>query len=150
MASINSQKIIPFLWFEKDGKEAAEYYTGIFPDSRIIEESPMVTTFELCGHKFSILAAGPHHPFNDAVSFYVDCKDQEEVDYYWDRLVGDGGEESMCGWLRDKHGVRWQIVPEALARLGNDPDPDKSKKVWDAMMKMKKIIVQDLEAAYNS
>ena len=150
MASANSQKITPFLWFEKDGKEAAQYYVSVFPDSKIISEAPMVTTFALCGQQFSILAAGPHDPFNDAVSFYVDCKDQDEVDYYWGKLIADGGEESKCGWLRDKYGVRWQIIPEVLIRLTKDPDPEKSKRVWDAMMKMKKIIVKDLEEAYHS
>ena len=150
MASFNPQKITPFLWFESNGLEAAEYYTSIFPDSKIINESPMVTTFELFGQRFSILSAGAHDEFNDAVSFYIDCKDQKEVDYYWDRFITDGGEESMCGWLKDKYGVRWQVIPEALGRLGSDTDPEKSKKVWDAMMKMKKIIVKDLEAAYNS
>ena len=150
MTVITSQKITPYLWFESNGLEAAEYYTSIFPDSRIVSRSPMVTTFEICGQRFSILTAGPHDAFNDAVSFYIDCKNQEEVDYYWDKFISDGGEESMCGWLKDKYGVRWQIIPEALIRLGNDSDPVKSKKVWDTMMRMKKIIVQDIEAAYNS
>ena len=150
MALVNAQKITPYLWFESNGLEAAEYYTRIFPESKIIKVSPIVTTFELFGQRFSILAAGPHDEFNDAVSFYIDCKDQKEVDYYWDRFITDGGEESMCGWLKDKYGVRWQIIPEALERLSGDADPEKSKKIWDAMMKMKKIIVKDLEAAYNS
>lgn len=143
-------KITPYLWFESNGREAAQYYINIFPDSGLLSTSPMVTTFELCGQRFSILAAGPHDPFNDAVSFFVDCKDQEEVDYYWNKFIEDGGKESMCGWLQDKFGVRWQIIPEALIRLTNDADPEKSKKVFDAMLKMKKIIVNELEKAYRS
>jgi predicted 3-demethylubiquinone-9 3-methyltransferase (glyoxalase superfamily) len=150
MAAIKKQKITPFLWFESGGQEGAEYYTGIFPDSRIISKAPMITTFELCSQRFCILEAGPHDVFNDAVSFYVDCKDQEEVDYYWNTFISDGGEESMCGWLQDKYGVRWQIIPESLIRLSGDSDPVKAKKVVDAMLKMKKIIVADLEQAYNS
>ena len=150
MKSTNLQKITPYLWFESNGLEAAEYYTSIFPDSRIVNEAPMVTTFQLCGQVFSILAAGPHDEFNDSILFFIDCKDQEEVDYYWNRFIADGGKESMCGWLQDKYGVRWQIIPEKLMKLSHDPDPIKSKKMFDAMMKMKKIIVQDLETAYNS
>lgn len=143
------QKITPFLWFESKGKEAAKYYTGIFPDSKIVSEAPMVTTFELSGQRFAILEAGPHDPFNDAVSFFVDCKDQDEVDHYWNTFINDGGKESMCGWLQDKYGVRWQIVPEALMKLTSGPDKEKSKRVFDAMLKMRKIIVKDLEEAYN-
>ncbi len=150
MAKIRDQKITPFLWFERHGPEGAEYYTSIFPDSRVTSKAPMVTTFELCGQQFSILEAGPHHPFNDAISFSVDCKNQEEIDYYWNTFINDGGKESMCGWLQDKYGVRWQIIPEALTRLTGDPDPIKAKKVVDAMLKMRKIVVADLEEAYNS
>lgn len=150
MAKINQQKITPFLWFEKDGADAAEYYISVFPESKLISKTPLVTTFQLFGQSFSILEAGPHNPFNDSVSFYIDCKDQEEVDYYWNRFIKDGGKESMCGWLQDKYGIRWQIIPEALIRLSNDTDSSKSKKVVDAMMKMKKIIVSDLEEAYYS
>lgn len=150
MASIHTQKITPFLWFKSNGLEAAEYYTSVFPDSKIVSRSPMVTSFELCGQRFSILEAGPHDPFNDAVSFYVDCKDQDEVDYYWNKFIDDGGKESMCGWLQDKYGLRWQIIPKALIRLMSDPDPEKAKRVADAMLKMKKIIISDLEEAYKS
>lgn len=150
MAHIEIQKITPFLWFENNGQEGAEYYVSLFPESKIISKTPLVTTFELCGLKMSILEAGPHHPFNDAVSFYVNCKNQEEVDYYWHRFIRDGGEQSMCGWLQDKYGVRWQIIPETLITLTNDPDPVKAKKVIDAMMKMRKIDIAELERAYNS
>lgn len=150
MAKINHPKITPFLWFETNGREGAEYYTNIFPDSRIISQVPMVTTFELCNQRFSILEAGPHDAFNDAISFYVDCKDQEEVDYYWNTFINDGGKASMCGWLQDKYGVRWQIIPEILIRLSNDPNAEKAKKVVNAMMKMSKIIVAELEDAYQN
>ena len=149
MAEIKSPMITPFLWFEKDGAQGAEYYTSIFPNSKILSISPMVTTFMLDGLRMSILEAGPHHPFNDAVSFFVNCKDQEEVDYFYDRFLADGGKASMCGWLEDKYGVRWQIIPEALMRLSGDPDQAKAKRVINAMLKMKKIIVQDLEEAYS-
>ncbi|MCB0664009.1 MAG: VOC family protein [Saprospiraceae bacterium] len=150
MATLQKQKITPFLWFEKGGKEAATYYSGIFPDSKVLSSTPMVTTFQLCGQQFSILEAGPHHPFNDAISFYVHCVDQAEVDYYWNTFIHDGGTESMCGWLQDKYGVRWQIIPDALIQLTNDTDPTRAKRVIDAMLKMRKIVVADLEAAYNN
>jgi predicted 3-demethylubiquinone-9 3-methyltransferase (glyoxalase superfamily) len=149
MAIISTQKITPFLWFESRGAEGAEYYTTIFPDSAIVSKAPMVTIFTLCNQQFAILEAGPHDQFNDSVSFYVDCQNQEEVDYYWDRFINDGGEESMCGWLQDKFGVRWQIIPRALITLMGDPDPQKSKRVMEAMLKMTRIIVADLENAYN-
>lgn len=145
-----SPKITPFLWFESQAKEAAEYYVGIFPDSRIVSENPFVVTFEICGQRFSTLNGGPHDQFNDAVSFMVDCKDQQEVDHYWNRLIADGGRESMCGWLKDKYGVAWQIVPEALPRLINHPDRARAQKAIDAMLKMRKIVVAELEAAFDS
>ncbi|HPJ54351.1 MAG TPA: VOC family protein, partial [Flavobacteriales bacterium] len=88
-------------------------------------------------------------PFNDAISFYVDCRDQEEVDRYWDRFIDDGGTESMCGWLQDRYGVRWQLIPQALIRLTNDPDPARAKRVVGAMLRMKRIVVRDLEQAYK-
>lgn len=150
MSKIKSTKITPFLWFEKNGEEGARYYVSIFPDSKIISTSPLVTTFEICNLRFSILAAGPHHEFNDAVSFYVSCSNQEEVDYYWNKFISDGGKESMCGWLQDKYGVRWQIIPDTLIELSNDSNPEKAKKVIDAMLKMRKIVIADLLTAYNS
>ena len=149
MAIVNTAKITPFLWFEKDGREAAEYYTSIFPGSRILSDNGMVTNFELSGQRMAILTAGPHLPFNDAISFYVDCRDQEEVDRYWDRFIDDGGTESMCGWLQDRYGVRWQLIPQALIRLTNDPDPARAKRVVGAMLRMKRIVVRDLEQAYK-
>lgn len=144
---MKAQKITPFLWFEENGLEAARYYMSVFPDAQLLAETPMVTTFELCGQRFSIMEAGPHDPFNDAISFFITCKDQSEVDYYWDRFITDGGKASQCGWLQDKYGVRWQIIPDILVKLTSDADAKKAGNVFNAMMKMKKIIVSELEEA---
>jgi predicted 3-demethylubiquinone-9 3-methyltransferase (glyoxalase superfamily) len=141
------QKIKTFLWFDKQAEEAANFYVSIFRNSRIVSVSPMVVTFELEGQRFMALNGGPHFHFNEAISLFVDCETQEEVDEYWTRLTA-GGSESQCGWLKDKYGLSWQIVPRALARLMGDPDPVKSKRVFDAMMKMKKIDVAALERAH--
>jgi predicted 3-demethylubiquinone-9 3-methyltransferase (glyoxalase superfamily) len=148
MASI--QKITPFLWFESQGQEAAAYYVSVFPEAKIIDSNPLVTTFELFGQRFATLNGGPHHQFNDSISLMIDCKDQAEVDYYWDKFITDGGKESQCGWLKDKYGLSWQIVPEALPKLMMHPDQEKAGKAMQAMLKMRKIVVAELEAAFNS
>lgn len=142
------QKIRPYLWFESGGREAAEYYISIFPKSKIIRENEFVVTFELNGQNFSIMNRGSKGKFNDSVSFYVTCKDQKEVDKYWDRFLKDGGEELQSGWIKDKYGVVWQIIPSAFTRMINHPDIDKARRVMDAASKMKKIIVKDLEKAF--
>ena len=145
--------ITPCLWFEKDGLEAAKFYASIFPDSKLIDpvdpDAPaqFMVTFELQGQRIMILNGGPHFTLSPAISLFVTCKDQAEVDRYWSALL-DGGEESRCGWLTDRYGVSWQIIPEALGRLMSDPDREKSQRVYDAMMGMNKIIVADLESAY--
>lgn len=145
------QKISPFLWFDNQAAEAAEFYTSIFKDSKIISKSPapdgsfMSVTFELEGVEFMALNAGPQFKFNESISFFVRCEDQEEVDYYWEKLTAGGGKESQCGWLKDKYGLSWQIIPDALDELLSDPDHEKSNYALQAMLKMKKIIVKDLQ-----
>ena len=143
------KKITPFLWFDTQAEEAMNYYISIFKNSKVIVTSPQMVQFELDGQEFIGLNAGPQFKFNEAVSFFVNCENQKEVDEYWNKLVGDGGEESMCGWCKDKFGLWWQIVPKQLGELMGDPDQAKAQRTVQAMLKMKKIIVADLEKAYN-
>ena len=149
------KKITPFLWFDTQAEEAMNFYVSLFKNSKVnnISRGPdgraFIVSFELDGQEFMGLNAGPQFKFNEAVSMYVDCKDQAEVDFFWNAFTADGGEESMCGWCKDKYGLWWQIVPKQLGELMGDPDPEKSKRVTDAMLKMQKIIVADLEKAYN-
>ena len=142
------KKITPFLWFENQAEEAAKFYCAVFKNSRIISSNPMIVTFELEGEKFIALNGGPQFKFTEAVSFLVDCDTQEEVDYYWNKLC-DGGEESQCGWLKDKYGLSWQIIPSILGKLMGDPDPAKSQRVMNAMLQMKKIDIAKLKEAYD-
>jgi predicted 3-demethylubiquinone-9 3-methyltransferase (glyoxalase superfamily) len=154
------QKITTFLWFDNQAEEAATHYTSIFDDSRIVnvqrygQAGPgeagtvMTVTFELAGQQFSALNGGPQFTFNEAISLYVDCTTQEEVDELWAKLA-DGGEEGPCGWLKDKFGVSWQIVPRTLTDLLSDPDPVKAERVMKAMFGMKKIDIQGLVDAYE-
>jgi predicted 3-demethylubiquinone-9 3-methyltransferase (glyoxalase superfamily) len=151
-------KITPCLWFDTEGEEAANFYTSVFPNSRIVEiahydeGSPrpagtvMTVAFELNGQSFTALNGGPDFKFNEAVSLQIDCKDQEEVDRYWSRL-SEGGEEGPCGWLKDKYGLWWQVVPTRLFELLRDPDREKSQRVTQALLKMKKIQIDELEQA---
>jgi predicted 3-demethylubiquinone-9 3-methyltransferase (glyoxalase superfamily) len=152
------QKITPFLWFDTQAEEAARFYASIFPDSRILNTarygdagpgpkgSVMTVEFQLDGQRMIALNGGPVFKFTEAISLVVDCKDQKEVDHYWSRLL-QGGQESMCGWLKDRYGLSWQIVPAVLGRLLSDPDAKKAKRVMEAMLKMKKIDIAALEAA---
>ena len=158
------QKITPCLWFDDQGEEAARFYTGIFPNSKILNISyygeagqeihgqkpgtVMTASFELDGHEFTALNGGPHFKFNEAVSFQINCDDQQEVDYYWEKL-GEGGDEKaqQCGWLKDKYGLSWQVVPVILFELLNDADKQKSQKVMKAMLQMKKIDISELNRA---
>jgi predicted 3-demethylubiquinone-9 3-methyltransferase (glyoxalase superfamily) len=144
------QKITTFLWFDGQAKEAAEFYCSLFKDSKIIQATPMVVTFQLTGLKFLALNGGPQFKFTEAVSLFVDCDSQEEVDTLWNALTANGGEESMCGWLKDKYGLSWQIIPSTLMELMSDKDQAKAGRVMQAMLKMRKINVQALEDAYNS
>jgi predicted 3-demethylubiquinone-9 3-methyltransferase (glyoxalase superfamily) len=152
------QKITPFLWFDGQAEEAMNFYTAIFKNSKVgnvsrygdagpgPKGSVMVASFELDGMRFTALNGGPHFKFTEAISFYVDCESQQEVDYFWDKLSA-GGSISQCGWLKDKFGLSWQIVPSALPRLLGDPDAKKAGRVVQAMLQMKKIDVAKLEAA---
>jgi predicted 3-demethylubiquinone-9 3-methyltransferase (glyoxalase superfamily) len=155
-------KITPFLWFDGQAEEAMEFYTSIFKDSSIGEisrysdagpgkpGSVMTASFTLNGLEFTALNGGPEFKFNESVSFSVDCKDQAEVDYYWDRLTEGGGEPGPCGWLKDKFGLSWQIVPSRLNELLQDSDPVKAGSVMRAMLEMHKINIAELEQAYET
>jgi predicted 3-demethylubiquinone-9 3-methyltransferase (glyoxalase superfamily) len=153
------QKISPFLWFDNQAEEAANFYVSIFKNSRILNISRygdagpgvpgavMVVEFELEGELIRALNGGPEFGFTEAVSLYVDCESQEEVDYFWDRLL-EGGEPSQCGWLKDRYGLSWQIIPRALTDMIADPDPEKANRAMRAMLEMQKIDVRTLEKAY--
>ncbi len=153
------QKITPFLWFDGQAEEAIKLYTSVFKNSKINnikywgEGSPfpkdrvMQGDFELDGQRFYAFDAGPQFKFTEALSMYVNCETQEEIDHYWNKLTADGGQESMCGWLKDKFGLSWQLVPPILGTLLGDKDKAKAGRVMQAMMKMKKIIIADLEKA---
>jgi predicted 3-demethylubiquinone-9 3-methyltransferase (glyoxalase superfamily) len=156
-------KILPFLWYAKDAEEAARLYTSIFPDSRVDgvtalqSESPSgppgsvkVVDFTLFGQPFRAMSAGPHHDFNDAVSMTVLCDNQAELDRYWNALLEGGGKPQACGWLVDRFGLRWQIVPAVLEQMMRDKDRLRSKKASDAMMTMVKLDIAALEKAYRS
>ena len=133
--------IYPCLWFDGNAKAAAEFYCSVFKNSKIISENPIVVIFELNGKKFMGLNGGPMFKLTEAVSFVVDCDTQDEIDYYWSKLT-EGGSESQCGWLKDKFGVSWQIVPVILGKLMSDPE--KSQRVMQAFLKMKKFDIQKL------
>ena len=151
-------KITPCLWFDTEGEDAAKYYTGIFENSRILnvlhfgsagprpEGMVMVVYFELDGQPFMALNGGPEFTFNEAISFQVSCESQDEVDAFWTKLT-DGGEEGPCGWLKDRYGVSWQIVPTVLDQLIADPDPQRSQRAMKAMMDMKKLDIAELQRA---
>lgn len=146
--------ITPSLWFDNDLEQAAEFYTSVFPNSRIesMNGSPgevVSGSFVLDGTRFFGINGGPQFRFTEAVSFMVSCKDQDEVDYYWERLL-DGGEESQCGWLKDRFGVSWQIVPDRLFELVNDPDPARAAAATNAMLGMRKLVIAELEAAADA
>ncbi|MCJ8166494.1 VOC family protein [Pontibacter sp. E15-1] len=138
-------QIYPCLWFDGQAQTAAQFYCSIFKNSKITAENQMVVTFELNGKKFMGLNGGPEFKFNEAVSFVVDCETQEEIDHFWEKLTSDGGSEGNCGWLKDRFGVSWQIVPTVLPKLLSNPD--KAKNVMDAYMKMKKFDIEKLKNA---
>lgn len=149
-----NQKITPFLWFDGKAEEAMNFYVSIFKDSKIVTVSQigeggtvMTGIFEIEGQQFMVINGGPMFSFTPAISLFVSCETQEEVDDLWERLSA-GGEKSRCGWLKDKYGLSWQIIPTALGRLMHVPDPEKSKRVMDAMLKMTKIDIALLEEAY--
>lgn len=158
------QKITPFLWFDNQAEEAAKFYTSVFKNSKIgrilrYDEasakaagrpagSVLTVEFEIEGQKFTALNGGPQFKFNESVSFVVSCKTQEEVDYFWEKLTPGGGQESECGWLKDKFGLSWQVTPTVLIDMLNDNDPKKAERVMKAMMQMQKIDIKKLNAAY--
>jgi len=160
------QKITPFLWFDDQAEEAANFYTSIFKNSRVgnilrygeeaarVSESGrpvgsvLTIEFEIAGQKFVALNGGPQFKFNESVSFVVNCETQDEVDYFWAKLTSHGGEESACGWLKDKYGLSWQITPTVLIDMLHDKDPQKAERVMKAMLQMKKIDIEKLKVAY--
>jgi predicted 3-demethylubiquinone-9 3-methyltransferase (glyoxalase superfamily) len=158
------QKITPFLWFDDQAEEAAKFYTSVFKNSKVGKStrygesaekaagrpagSVMTVEFELEGQKFPALNGGPVFKFNESISFVVNCDTQEEVDYFWEKLSADGGQESECGWLKDKFGVSWQVVPTVLIEMLQDKDSEKSERVMKAMLQMQKIDIKKLNAAY--
>jgi predicted 3-demethylubiquinone-9 3-methyltransferase (glyoxalase superfamily) len=156
------QKITTFLWFNGQAEEAMNFYTSIFKNSKITgiqrngdagpgpKGSVLVGTFELEGQEFYALNGGPMYTFTPAISLFVNCETQEEVDELWSKLTADGGKEVQCGWLTDKYGLSWQIIPKILMKLMSDPDPAKSKRVTQAMMKMIKIDIDALQKAYDN
>ena len=162
MATTKRTKIFPFLWYNREAEEAAHFYASIFPDSRVDRvtamhsESPSgppgsvkVVDFTLLGQRFQAMTAGRHHDFNDAISIVVQCDDQAELDRYWDALLQGGGQPQACGWLIDRFGLRWQIVPTVMDEMMNDKDPARSKRATDAMMQMIKFDIAALQRAYH-
>lgn len=158
----NVQKITPFLWFDDNAEEAAAFYTGIFSNSRIVEVTryteagreihgraagtAMTVVFELDGHSFTALNGGPIFQFNEAISFQIHCEAQQEIDHFWEKLSEGGDEQAQqCGWLKDRYGVSWQVVPRLLPELLNDPTPGVSQRAMEAMLQMKKIDIETLQ-----
>lgn len=157
----SAQKIFPHLWYAKDAEKAAEFYASIFPDSRVDRVTTMqsdspsggagsvkVVDFTLFGQRFQCMTAGPHHEFNDAISMVVECDDQKEIDRYWSAILENGGKEQECGWINDRYGVRWQIVPKVMNDFMSSPDKAASKRATDAMLKMVKFDIAKLTAAF--
>lgn len=154
------QKITPFLWFDNNAEEAANFYVSIFKNSRILsvarygdagpgpKGTVMTAEFELDGQKFIALNAGPRFKFTEAISFVVNCETQEEIDYFWEKLSA-GGEESQCGWLKDKYGLSWQVVPTILRELMGGKDPERSNRVMQALLQMQKLEIEPLKRAYE-
>jgi predicted 3-demethylubiquinone-9 3-methyltransferase (glyoxalase superfamily) len=154
------QKITTFLWFDHQAEDAAKFYVSIFKDSKITHIMPktesvpgpskvLVVRFQLQGQEFVAMNGGPGHPLTDAISLSVDCEDQKEVDHYWEKLTSGGGKEVQCGWLTDKYGLSWQVVPNAMTRMISDKDPVKVDRVMQAMMKMVKLDIAALKKAYE-
>jgi predicted 3-demethylubiquinone-9 3-methyltransferase (glyoxalase superfamily) len=159
------QKITPFLWFDNNAEEAVNFYVSIFKNSKVgkvtryneasakaagrPKGSVMTAEFQLEGQNFVAINGGPHFKFTEAISFVVDCETQEEVDYFWEKLTADGGQESQCAWLKDKYGLSWQIVPRILIQMLQDKDAQKAQRVMEAMLQMKKIDIATLKRAYE-
>jgi len=157
MAKIKN-KIVPHLWFDKEAKEAAEFYTSVFKNSRIkstatLHDTPSgavdIVNFELSGQEFMAISAGPLFKFNESISFIVKCDTQEEIDFYWEKLTSGGGQEVECGWLKDKYGLSWQIVPAIMDEMMQSKDPERLARVTQAFLKMKKFDIAALQRAYD-
>jgi predicted 3-demethylubiquinone-9 3-methyltransferase (glyoxalase superfamily) len=156
---MSQQKIVPNLWFDTQAEEAASFYVSVFKDGRILDVSrytdagprpagtAMAVEWEMVGQRFVGINGGPQFPFTEAVSFQISCADQAEVDYYWDALTADGGEEGQCGWLKDKYGVSWQVMPDGMAEVFGNPDPERARRAVEAMFQMKKLNIAALRAA---
>jgi predicted 3-demethylubiquinone-9 3-methyltransferase (glyoxalase superfamily) len=154
------QKITPFLWFDNNAEEAMNFYVSIFKNSKILnlvrygdagpgpKGTVMTGTFQLDGQEFMALNGGPHFKFTEAISLFINCETQDEVDWFWEKL-SEGGEKVQCGWLKDKYGLSWQVVPTVLVEMLQDKDPEKSKRVMEAMLQMKKIDIKGLKQAYE-
>ena len=162
MSTLAPHKIVPHLWYVREAEEAARFYASVFPSSHVDRvttlpaDSPagpggsvVVVEFTLCGQAFMAISAGPHHEFNDAVSFLVNCDSQAEIDRYWDALLSSGGKPQACGWIIDKYGLRWQIVPTVLGEMMGDKDRAKAKRAAEEMLRQVKLDVAKLEAAFN-
>ena len=139
--------ITPFLWLDNNVRDAVAFYTSVFPGAKVETVSDFMATFELEGQRFHALNGGPQYRFNEAVSFFLSVETQAEVDYFWDKLT-DGGQESRCGWLKDRFGLSWQVIPSALGRYLSDPDRTRANRVMQAMLQMQKIVIGDLDKAY--
>jgi predicted 3-demethylubiquinone-9 3-methyltransferase (glyoxalase superfamily) len=140
--------ITPFLWLDNNVRDAVAFYQSVFPNARIETVSDFLASFELEGQRFHALNGGPQYKFNEAVSFFLSVETQEQVDYFWNKLTADGGQESRCGWLKDKFGLSWQVIPSALGHYLSDPDRARADRVMQAMLKMQKIVIADLDRAY--
>ena len=150
MTKLSTQKIVPCLWFDNNAEEAIKFYTSVFKQSKVIQLHPVISTFELEGQRIMALNGGPAFRFTEAVSLFVTCDTQEEVDYYWKKLLSGGGKEDRCGWLKDKFGLSWQIVPSILGKFMSDPDKRKTERVMQAVLKMIKLDIHTLKQAYDS
>ena len=156
---MKQQRIVPNLWFDTEAEDAARFYVSVFKNSRIISRSlytegaprkagtVMTVEWELDGQRFVGINGGPQFQFDEAISFQIACKDQEEVDYYWEKLTSDGGEEGPCGWCRDKYGLSWQVVPSGIDVMLTDPDSERAERAMKAMLKMRKLDIAELERA---
>jgi predicted 3-demethylubiquinone-9 3-methyltransferase (glyoxalase superfamily) len=142
---MSTQKLTPFIWFEKGAEEAAKFYCSVFKNSKVLDSNPMVTSLELDGLRLNIFNGGPHFRLNEAFSLVISCDTQEEIDHYWNKLTADGGEESRCGWCKDKYGLWWQVIPSALPKLMSDPA--RARQVTEAFLKMKKFDLKQIMEA---
>lgn len=141
--------ITPFLWFDNNVPEAVAFYKSVFPNAKVETVNEFMASFELEGQKFNALNGGPKFKFNEAVSFFISVDNQQELDYFWNKLTADGGEESKCGWLKDKFGLSWQVVPAALGKMMSSGNPKKSQNVMQALMQMTKLDIGKLQQAYE-